>query len=128
MTQTKESHMSLLNIAKRVKRGVRLLDKKIPNWRAVLRKHKDQFNFGNSAHCVLGTLEHFSGQMQTLKARIGLTQHDDAEYASYTNARKALKLRMYEDEDYGFDACHQDERRGAEINTLSDLWRAEFEA
>ena len=65
--------LSLLELAKCVRRGVRRLDKKIPNWRTVMRQHIGEYDFKNGEHCVLGTLEHYSGRMQVLKRRAGIT-------------------------------------------------------
>lgn len=40
---------------KRVKRGIRLLDKKYPGWPALIQLH-DHFDLGSSSRCVLGQL------------------------------------------------------------------------
>ena len=45
-----------LDTIKRFKRGVKVLDRKYPRWRTVLRKHKDTFDFTDRKYCVLGTL------------------------------------------------------------------------
>lgn len=115
-------------IARRVKRGVRLLDKKIPDWRQILRKHRTEFDFRDGDHCVLGTLEHYSGRMRVLKARVR-TQTD----YPFGRALDALKLRGdNRDVDFGFDGeihsdYDRDDDRDDEMTTLDALWRAEFE-
>lgn len=112
--------MTLFDMARRVKAGVRLLDRKIPNWRTVLRRHEDEFDFADGSHCVLGTLEHYSGRMRTLIARRQAKQEPDP----FWRAAKALGVEARE-EDLGFEA---EDVRTKERDMLAELWRAEFAA
>lgn len=123
--------MELLEIAKRVKRGVRLLDKKVPNWRRTLREHEDQYDFANGDCCVLGTLEHYNGRLRVLSAK----RAKNGDYP-FGRAVRAVGLKVNDDDDscadeatqHGFDAI--DGGGGSyedEIATLDALWRAEFE-
>ena len=114
--------MSMFDLAQSVKRGVRLLDRKVPRWRRVMREHQDQYDFKDGEHCILGTLEHFSGRMAVLKKR-GQVVDDYA----YNRGRLALGLRELSDAVVcGFDAPESD-ARDHERAVLHDLWRAEFE-
>lgn len=123
--------MELLELAKRVKRGVRLLDKKVPNWRAVLRRHEGQYDFADGDHCVLGTLEHFSGRMRVLRER-GL----DPDRTKNAYVVAAARLGIWNEADRttddstpaqcGFDAVDLEATRDADRNVLDALWRAEF--
>ncbi len=114
-------------IAKRMKRGVRLLDRKIPNWRLVLRKHEYQFDFTDGECCVLGTLEHYSGRMRVLRER----QKSDPGYR-YGRAIEALHLdKAGQDTLHGFEAAassmYTPNDFDQERDVLDALWRAEFE-
>jgi hypothetical protein len=117
--------MNLTDIALRIKRGVKLLDRKVPRWRTVLRVHEDQFDFRDGDHCVLGTLEHFSGQMRVLGKKAA-SQED------HTFDRALARLGVANDSDYyGFDGAVGDWNAGDddyhnELDTLDALWRAEF--
>lgn len=112
---------SLLELAKRVKRGVRLLDEKIPNWRRTMKRHAATFNLSSVDHCVLGTLEHYNGRMRVLHAKRAKGQSK-----GYCTGKVVLGIGNRSGRDFGFDAggIHA----GDEFRTLSDLWRAEFEA
>lgn len=112
-------NLDVCSIAKRVKRGVKLLEGKIPNWRTVLRQHCDEFDFNHREMCVLGTLEHYSGRMAVLKRQHSITTDD-----RYRAAMGALGLQGDADEEYGFDRSSDDDE---EIDLLDALWRAEFE-
>lgn len=101
----------------RVKRGIKLLEKKVPNWRQVLRKHEDQFEFANGSHCVLGTLEHYSKRMKQLP----LTER---EQFRDTFDRAYTRLGISDPAAYGFDTS---EIEGVSAELLDTLWRAEFE-
>lgn len=101
----------------RVKRGIKLLEKKIPNWRTVLRRHEDQFDFADGAHCVLGTLEHYSKRMKQLP----LTER---EKFRDTFDRAYTRLGIDNPAAYGFDSA---ESEGVSPQLLDTLWRAEFE-
>lgn len=52
----------------RVKRGAKFLDKKIPGWRAALRRHKKAFDICDGECCVMGTL--FRHPPASLKGRL----------------------------------------------------------
>lgn len=112
--------MDIYDIATRVKRGVKLLDKKVPNWRLILRKNREQFNFADGSCCVLGTLEHFSGRMRVLKAKRDVPSYEPP----FSRAIQALGI--VSSKDYGFDWSRMnDGEEGKEA--LTALWRAEFE-
>lgn len=117
---------TLLDLAKRVKKGVRLLDRRVPGWRTTLKEHADSFNIKQGSCCVLGTLEHYNGRMQVLNARrLKLSAYPD-----YWRGTKRLNIED-RGKDYGFNADFEDESFGAsdaEFAILQDLWRAEFEA
>lgn len=109
----------VFEIAKRVKKGAKLLDKKVPKWRSILRKHKDQFDFADGDCCVLGTLEHYNG----LKA-LGRTPDPFDDRFNRAAHRLNLHGKTF---DYGFDFMEDGFRNSEEISTLNALWRAEFE-
>lgn len=114
--------MDIFKIAQRVKRGVALLDKKVPGWRRVMREHKDQFDLESPAHCVLGTLEHYSAQLKRLNQKRveGMT---DADY------KRGLKRLAIVGEYYGFNSISDgsyDIEDDDEMTALEGLWRAEF--
>lgn len=116
--------MTLFDLAQRVRNGVRLLDKKIPNWRTILRKHEGSFDFSNGDCCILGTLEHHSGRMRVLRKRRRVTDR-----LAFTRGYQCLGLESADVEAHGFDAdatdCYSyvDQK---DLEVLSDLWRAEF--
>ena len=123
--------MELFDTARRVKRGARFLDKKIPNWRSVLRKHSDEFDFADGEFCVLGTLEHYSGRMRELAKK----RNADDLNGRFIRAIHILGLED-KDEALGFDVPlntyeEYDEDGTNEAVTafaqFSELWRAEFE-
>lgn len=116
--------MNLYEMARRVKRGVRLLDRKIPDWRRVLRRHREEFEFRDGDCCVLGTLEHYTGRMREL-----LKKADADEDSRYMRALSALRLEGDADIEHGFDGIDKGggETDNIEMDALSDLWRAEFE-
>jgi hypothetical protein len=110
----------LLELAKRVKRGVRLLDQKFPLWRRTMRRHEATFDLRLGDYCILGTLEHHLGRARTLRKRRGFS------YGGYLGLRDALNIDKSAKK-YGF--YWDDDLRNSEnqIPTLTDLWRAEFE-
>lgn len=116
--------MALFDLAQRVKRGVRLLDKKVPGWRKVLYRHRDSFDLSDGACCVLGTLEHHSARMKALH-RSRVKGMDGADYA-WAVRRLNLEFGRI----YGFDVegpfTFESERK-QQYADLNDLWRAEFE-
>lgn len=122
--------MELFDIARRVRKGAQLLDKKFgPGWRKVLQKHEGDFDLKEGEHCVLGTLEHHYGKMRALRPKSKV----DAELGGFFVAINRLRIKG-QDEEYGFNAVtpwggkEAWERREAEWAALSDLWRAEFGA
>lgn len=114
--------MELLDIAKRVKRGVRLLDRRIPNWRAIMRKHRADFNIGDPECCILGTLEHHVGRLKVLRARRKVIP---ADFTAYHSAARSLRIEAVTRE-HGFERTAGAENI-EEYRTLQALWLAEFE-
>lgn len=103
-----------ISTIRKFKRGVKLLDKKVPKWRTILRKHKDQFVFKDGDHCVLGTLEHHVGKLRVAAAKYGNS------YGSGYNRLVAM-WNLGWGNSYGFDSP------SAYYPLLTALWRAEFE-
>lgn len=122
--------MNIIGLAKRVKRGARLLDKKLgPGWRTTMRRRAEFFNLKEPQACILGTLEHFNGRMKTLGKRRAAAEDLNGYY------RAAARLNIEGDEqEYGFDLSFGAEdglkgvERGEVWQLAQDLWRAEFEA
>lgn len=120
--------MTVVELVKNVKKGVKLLDQRVPNWRQIMRKHAAEYNFTDGSSCVLGTLEHHSGRMKVLKKRSREIYGD-----GYIAAVDILKLDR--GCHYGFDGDNRYYNSllptgmtyKAQIDLLSDLWRAEFE-
>ncbi len=126
--------MNVTNIVARVKRGVRVLDRKVPNWRTVLRKHQKQYDFRSGEHCVLGTLEHHAGRMRVLKKRLDA---DTLPGYTFGDAEATLGVSST---DCGFDAVEfkalprltdaeiavHKAAEQQEYDILDALWRAEF--
>jgi hypothetical protein len=115
----------IYELAQRVKKGVKLLDKHIPNWRRTIKAHKDQFDFMDGDCCVLGTLEHYNGRMRVLKARKGVRDH-----YRFTAALKALGVDR--SSDYGFDIDRRlsdptlEGQQSRQYDILTALWKAEI--
>jgi hypothetical protein len=128
--------MELFEVAKRVRKGAQLLDKKFgPGWRKVLQKHEDEFDFKDGDHCVLGTLEHHYGKMRRLKIK---GSPDIKELGGFFTALNRLRIE-HRDEEYGFNRTTPgwndsesletfEQAKRTEWAMLSDLWRAEFGA
>jgi len=122
--------MDLLVLAKRVKRGAQLLDRKFPQWRRVMRKHEHDFDIEDGECCILGTLEHKLGKLRVLAEKNATSSNN-----AYERALKVLKLnRGNADAEHGFDVSTERDLWG-NVNSnndqyaqLSDLWRAEFES
>ncbi len=115
----------LQNGAAAVKRGARLLDKKVPKGRNIMRKHEADCWLLDPEQCVLGTLEHFSGlkRLQTAKVK----KYMDQPHRSDTNAYERALIRLGLDpdrtelaEDRGFN------RNELSFEELEALWRAEW--
>ena len=122
---------SLRELALAVKRGVKLLDKKIPNWRTVIKRHEDEFDFADGDYCVLGTLEHYAGRMRVLKEKKRIGNDYNSEHGRYSRACKALGIsKGVLHRQHGFDGCIDDNNdesvRDTEMEFLSDLWKAEI--
>lgn len=65
----------------RVKRGAAFLDRKVPGWRRVLRRHEDTFDICQSDCCVLGTLaahppKALRAQLKITERALGRTSYD----------------------------------------------------
>lgn len=120
----------LIETAKRVKRGARLLDKKVPNWRTTMRRYAKTFDINDTNCCILGTLEHHNGRMRVLKARKSLQAKVARMKADYYRGVKRLDLDGKE-QDYGFNfSCHYEPGSfdsSTDEDTVNTLWRAEFE-
>lgn len=115
--------MDLFDLAQRVKRGVKLLDKKVPGWRRVMRTHADQFKLSDPECCVLGTLEHYSARLRALNKKYVV----DYDCPDYHRAVRRLNLEF--GSSYGFDnPCSSADQSENDRNwtTLQDLWKAEF--
>jgi hypothetical protein len=106
---------------RRVQRGIKLLDRKVPRWRQLLRRHEDEFDFTNGEFCVLGTLEHYSKRMKQLRTLSARRNFDGSFNRAY--GRLGIKEPAA---DYGFD---MGQSSSGEISypVLDALWRAEFE-
>lgn len=108
------SPTEIKDTTKAFRRGVKLLDKKVPNWRKVLDKHKDQFEFSMGDHCVLGTLEHHVG-----KLRVAAKKHATMYDTGYNRLMDLWDLGL--GNTFGFDGPR------THYPLLDALWRAEFE-
>ena len=114
---------SLLDLAKAVKRGAKLLDRKIPTWRHTLRSHADEFDIAAPECCILGTLEHFSGRMRQLSKKH--KQDDSTPWRRFSRGRVALNLSSHAASEHGFE--HLSTGDSTDYDSLNALWRAEFE-
>ena len=103
-----------------VRRGARLLDKHLPHWRRVMRKHDADFNITNGDYCVLGTLEHRSGLRRLRKH--GTTEKTETGYHS---ALKRLRISEERASEFGFDTTSDGALTGS-ATELEALWRAEY--
>ena len=112
------NNLDLCAIAKRVRAGVRQLDKKIPTWRRTLRRHGQDFDFRNSDCCVLGTLGSHTKEAQ--RRRAATDSAFEAALAELTGRTDMDTARRY-----GFE---QSSIGAGEYDALDALWRAEFEA
>lgn len=111
-------------LAMRVRAGVKLLDKKIPNWRKIIKRHEAQFDFESGDHCVLGTLKHFSGRMRVLRQKAA--EKNTSHIMCFVRASERLLPGAKHDEtlakNYGFNWFNKD----TEADVLDALWRAEI--
>lgn len=108
----------------RVRKGVALLDKRVPNWRRTMRKQVGQYNFMEGDHCVLGTLEHYNGRMQVIRKRtIAKEEQEQGSHDSMSRATKRLRIHG-ESQKFGF--CWGGTGREIEGPILHALWREEF--
>jgi hypothetical protein len=122
----KEEEMDLLTLAKNVKRGAKLLDRRFPHWRQVMRKHATTFRLSDGDHCILGTLEHRVGRLKVLAARTA-KPYD----SGFNRASKALGLAGDgKTAQHGFDITPELSTEGVnnQYSQLEALWRAEFES
>ena len=103
-----------------VRRGARVLDKMLPYWRRVMRKHDATFNFADGDFCVLGTLEHRSGLRRLRKH--GTTEKTETGYHS---ALKRLRISEERASEFGFDTTSDGALTGS-ATELEALWRAEY--
>ena len=106
-------------LVQRVKRGVRLLDRKVPNWRRVMRRYQDRFNLNDANSCVLGILDNHSSQMRMLAKRMKVTG-----IPNFYRALRSLDLMAGFGESHGFSSSF--DISGSESDSLQALWRAEF--
>lgn len=123
-------------LAARVKRGARLLDKKVPNWRTTMRKHADTFRLNSPRLCILGTLEHYNGRMKVLKARGA--DLSDMQLGGYYMALRRLhldenttsKALAFNFSSFGmcetFPSLQEPQGRTAAWDVLQGLWEVEF--
>lgn len=123
----------LFELAKRVRKGVALLDKKVPNWRKVMRKNDETFNIRNGECCILGTLEHKRALRKLGKPMSSRFYRDNG----YERAERILHI---EGSDYGFNTIDEEDlidledpeqsydeiNDDAQFEVLQELWRAEF--
>ena len=117
--------MDLFDCARRVRAGARYLDKLVPGWRKILRRHEEDFDIGDPECCILGTLEHHSKQLRLLnkKRADGLLTEP-----AYDRAKARLKMHETRAEDLGFDTKPHSAFEDDDWDTLQELWRAEFHA
>lgn len=117
----------LRDLAKRVRRGSALLDKKLPGWRRVLYRaltedHR-KIQMADGGYCVLGTIEHYIGRLRRRPRAVrGMA-------ACYSRGVERLGLTDVSAEYHGFLSQNNtpDERR-AVYAILDELWRGEIEA
>lgn len=107
---------NIIKLVKRVKRGVRLLDKKVPGWRKTLKTHTRTFDIGRANYCVLGTLEHYNARMKALNKKRVVGQSFPDYYRATVRLNFATGAASY-----GFNG--DESSRGV----LQQLWRAEFD-
>jgi hypothetical protein len=116
-------------MAQRVKRGVRFLDRKVPMWRRVMRKHDSEFDLSDGDHCVLGTLEHRVGKLRVAARKLHTPLECDNGFG-----RLARLFGIYDNTtELGFDyktyvmwALDEDEQAEQQYRDLQALWRAEY--
>ena len=106
--------MDFGDVYRRFRRGVRVLDEKLPRWRTVMRKHMDEFNFEDCNYCVLGTLGKHTAEIRKRAT-------DDA----FGDALKFLTRESHGSSRWGFDAVAG--HTGEEYPALTALWEAEIE-
>ena len=109
----------------RVRRGAQFLDKIVPEWRKVLRRHAKHLELGNGEQCVLGTLEHYSKQMQNLNRK---RLSADMTEADYSRAVERLNLVQEKAVHLGFDVRYQSgvPRDLVDYQALNAAWQAEI--
>jgi len=100
----------IIESVKRHKRGVRLLDRKVPRWRQIMREHQGQYQFSHPDRCVIGTLARHAPALRRKLTTI-----------CFWNAVRVL-VGSTDASAYGFNGEYDDE-----MTLLHDLWRMEFE-
>ncbi len=98
----------------RVNHGVKLLDEKVPGWRRTIRNNREQYDFKRGSCCVLGTLEHFNGMFQTIRA----SGADSTEAFLRAKAR----LGIHNASNYGFDWGNEYGDGIKESDELAKIW------
>lgn len=108
----------------RVKKGVALLDAKIPNWRHILRRNKEQYKFSEYDHCIVGTIFNMSEEHKKV-----------VKGAAFTDGLKWLlgtrgdPMDMYHEAGvpYGLDVSVKNPMdMDTECEALARLWEAEI--
>ena len=107
----------LVTLARAVKQGAALLDKKIPSWRRVLKHHRQQFDFRGCDHCILGTVGRFAPELKALRKQATFDAFGDS--LAFLVGRKMVSWRD-ESRPLGFDSSSFHD-----YPTLVALWSAE---
>lgn len=113
----------------RVKQGAAFLDRKVPGWRRVLRRHEDTFDICQSDCCVLGTLA--AHPPKALRAQLKAPYSARLSW-DYCDMLVALDLAT----DTSTPSLLRSEKRTTSLGFLTEdslehflmdiLWRAEF--
>lgn len=105
----KREGRSMVELRAAVKKGISILDARIPQWRRIFKTTPD-FDFENPCRCVIGF--------------VGSCQPDDPEQLwadEWHKGKKALGIEHSIDLTMGFDWEHR-----SEIPLLTNLWKTEF--
>jgi hypothetical protein len=119
-----------IELVKAVRRGVKLLDKKVPHWRKVMAKYREQFNFHDSDHCIVGTLSHHTAALR-LKANeeafsAGVRKLTEGE--PLVGSTLFARAGHYAGH-YGFNiGAARDVDSATQMSALQALWEAELDA
>lgn len=109
--------MTEIDYEARVKRGIALLDERMPNWAG--RINLDRLDIRSGSHCVTAQLSGANNYLTGLKL-LGLEEgvHNEGSYTQHG----------FQTENWDAPGMAEDYDESAAFNTLNDIWHREISA